>query len=43
MSYRFVRELGLKPRILDPLLIVSPLHGNQILVNKQVGTILMQI
>lgn len=36
MQYRLIRELGLKPIILDPPLNVSTLSDNQILVNKQV-------
>lgn len=37
ISYRLVRELGLKPRIFGPTLNVSTLDGNQTLVDKQVG------
>ena len=43
ISYRIVRKLGLKHRILDPPLNVSTPNGDQTLVDKQVGPILMQV
>lgn len=41
LSYRLAREFGLKPRILDPPLIVSTPNDNQTLVDKQVGQVLI--
>ena len=43
ISYKLVRKLGLKPRILDPPLNVSTPNGDQTLVDKQIGPILIQV
>lgn len=43
MSYRLARELCLKPRMLDPPMIVGILNGSQALVDKEVGPIQIQV
>lgn len=43
MSYRLDRDLVLKPRILDPPMNVSCPKGNQILVDKQIRPVLIQV
>lgn len=43
LSWKLVRELGSKLRVLDPPLNVSTLNDNKILVDKQVRPILMQV
>ena len=43
ISYRLVRKLGLKPKIFYPPLNVSTPNGDQTLVDKQVGPILIHV
>lgn len=43
MSYRLIREFGLKPRVLDRPLIVSIPNSNKTLANKEVEPFLMQV
>lgn len=42
ISYKVVRKLYLKPRNIDPSLIINIHNGNQTLIDRQVGPILMQ-
>ena len=43
MSYRLMRELSLKPRKLDPPLIVNVPSGEKTLVNEQVGPVVLHV
>ena len=43
MSYSLMCKLNLKTRILEPPLIVNVPSGEKVLVDKQVGHVVMQV